>query len=736
MTHVAVTLLLLGCLFEGSLCQEWAAIMPSSVEGLGGSCVRIPCRFTMASGFEAYLDDTCRAIWRRGRFFKTEVFDSSRTGESTSLNLLQGNLTGSLKDQDCTTILHNMQSDKDSDSYYFRLDCDNALKFNFGSRVLLYIQDSALMPAVKADRTEVEEGDTLKLVCSAPAPCPMLPPVLTWAPALGFFQEMLEESRVTLAMEVSASYLHNMMKVTCTALHRRQGVHDDLHAENSLTLHVAYTPKNTSVSFEGPVTEGSSVTLTCNTDANPAADSYTWYQVDQAQVTPVGFAKRLSITVTEATNTFYCRARNRYGSQNSSSTRIDVHFPPKETAVIVEPAGLIVEGASVVLLCQSRAKPPVSNYMWSKDGQEHSETGAVLLMERVEARHSGDYRCKASNMLGEESSTAVHLDVQYPPRNTSVTFHPSGPVPDGSTVTLRCASMANPAEADVTWYRLAAGKREAIGAGQEISFNVSKLSEDQFYCQAANIHGLDSSEPVSIDVTFRPEILASSHCEDVSSQTRCSCDSRANPPPAMYWELSGATVNHSAITEVPLEGLTTRSIVTLFIPDQDQDEYVLSLVCFSVNPLGLDSLVFNMSSTGIEKGEGFCDCKCDVPCAKDWQFDRKTKGSFPPSVGQADNASHYLVTNESNSAHVNAIYTNQAAPVEEDQLHYADVNLAKLQAKSVTESEIRGLSSMTGEYAEIRLRSTGNDGEVVNTHAGQKEMNGSAANVEAPASLE
>ncbi|XP_054637058.1 B-cell receptor CD22-like [Dunckerocampus dactyliophorus] len=621
-----------------------------------------------------------------------------------------------------------------SDSYYFRLDCDNALKFNFGSRVVLYIQDSPLKPAVKADRTEVEEGDTLTLECSAPAPCPTLPPVLTWVPVLGLLQETLEESGVTSAMEVRASYLHNMVKVTCTALHRRQEGHSDLHADNSLTLHVVYAPKNTSVSYEGPVTEGSSVTLTCNTDANPAADRYAWYQVNRAQPTLAGFGKRLYVTVTEDTNSFYCTAHNRYGSQNSSSTLIDVHFPPKETTVIVEPEGVIVEGDSVVLLCQSRAKPPVSDYVWSKDGQEDSEMGAALFVERAEARHGGDYRCKASNALGEESSAAVHLDVQYPPRNTSVTVHPSGPVPDGSTVTLRCAIVANPAEVEVTWYRVAAGQREVIGRGSEISFNVSKLSEDGFYCQAVNVHGLDASEPVCVNVTFRPEILASSRCEGVSSQRRCSCDSRANPLPLLHWELSGAPVNRSAITEEALGSVTVRSVVTLLLTGQDPDEDVLSLVCFSVNPLGFDSLAFNMSSTGNEKGQYNLTVLVSSAVGVLGMLFlsllllvytcRKTKGSFPLSVGQADNASHYLVTNESNRAHVNAMYTNHAVPVEEDQLHYADVNLAKLEAKSIAESEIRGLSSVTGEYAEIRLRSAGSDGgtaEVADTHLGQEE---------------
>lgn len=64
--------------------------------------------------------------------------------------------------------------------------------------------------------------------------------------------------------------------------------------------------------------------LTCSANANPEVNSYTWYKVSGEQVEAVGFKNKLSTTVTEVDSQFFCKADNRYGSQNSSIAQIDV----------------------------------------------------------------------------------------------------------------------------------------------------------------------------------------------------------------------------------------------------------------------------------------------------------------------------------------------------------------------------------------------------------------------------
>ncbi|KAG9330765.1 hypothetical protein JZ751_022162, partial [Albula glossodonta] len=218
LTHTDMTVaerfVLIGCLLQGALSSEWAIWMPQSIEALSGSCVLIPCRFDIPSQYDQYLVAGAKGQWKKGNTGGTVVFDSKSTS-----NLIQGKITGDLQKKNCTTILEKFPLSY-NDKYFFRLVAQNPLKGNFR-------QDSPPKPKLTPVKVEVTEGSSVNLSCSAAAPCPTLPPTLTWTPRLSDSEDQLQENQdqtksVSSVLTFTASHLHHGQKITCTALYKLQ----------------------------------------------------------------------------------------------------------------------------------------------------------------------------------------------------------------------------------------------------------------------------------------------------------------------------------------------------------------------------------------------------------------------------------------------------------------------------------------------------------------------------------
>ncbi|XP_037399226.1 sialoadhesin-like [Pygocentrus nattereri] len=87
---------------------------------------------------------------------------------------------------------------------------------------------------------------------------------------------------------------------------------------------VEWAPKNVSVSItpSGEIVEGSSVTLTCNSDGNPPVKIYTWFKGS----TSVGEGKTYSIPNirSEDSGEYTCQSRNDHGQRRSTAVYLNV----------------------------------------------------------------------------------------------------------------------------------------------------------------------------------------------------------------------------------------------------------------------------------------------------------------------------------------------------------------------------------------------------------------------------
>ncbi|XP_060942274.1 vascular cell adhesion protein 1-like [Limanda limanda] len=253
-----------------------------------------------------------------------------------------------------------------------------------------------------------------------------------------------------------------------------------------------YAPKppSVSVSPSGEIMEGSSVTLTCSSDANPAAN-YTWYKRSgDKQVQPLSEETQLVLSSIRSSDSgeYYCTAENELG-RSSANISITVTYAPKPPSVSVSPSGEIMEGSSVTLTCSSDANP-AAKYTWykrsgDKQVQRPSEE-TQLVLSSIRSSDSGEYYCTAENELGR-SSANISITVTYAPKPPSVSVSPSGEIMEGSSVTLTCSSDANPA-AHYTWYK--EDEDSPTASGQNITItNITAEHGGKYQCEAQNTHG-------------------------------------------------------------------------------------------------------------------------------------------------------------------------------------------------------------------------------------------------------
>ncbi|KAL6481926.1 hypothetical protein MHYP_G00100060 [Metynnis hypsauchen] len=199
------------------------------------------------------------------------------------------------------------------------------------------------------------------------------------------------ESNITDQLHLQSVSSDNKDRYRCAVLGLRSP---------EVTLNVRYGPKSVSVSISstGEIVEGSSVTLTCSSDANPPVQNYTWFKGTSliAKTETYTMKKISSVDSGE----YKCRSRNEHGEKLSEALTLNVLYPPKNVRVL---SNRTADGSSMNLTCSSDANPPVQTYTWFKEGGS-SPVGSG---HSYRALQSGSYYCVAQNEHGSQKSAAV-----------------------------------------------------------------------------------------------------------------------------------------------------------------------------------------------------------------------------------------------------------------------------------------------------------------------------------------
>ncbi|XP_071245879.1 B-cell receptor CD22-like isoform X1 [Salvelinus alpinus] len=285
------------------------------------------------------------------------------------------------------TITH--LTEKDSAEHKFRLRTTNKGRFSGLPGVMLTVTDILL----EMDPTSVSEGERVTLRCRTKCTVGLNPTYIWYKNRQRLTNPVSSYNSLILDPVTSYNSLILDPVISYNSLILDQVISEDagnyscavkgleriLSPEETLT--VRYGPKNTSMSVSpsGEIVEGSSVTLTCSSDANPPVDKYTWYKKNVTSPKASGQSYSITNIISEDRGEYYCEAQNGRGSMNSTALMIIV--AGKQTSVLTAAVGIIVV-VLVLILC-------LSGLMWfrkkvstsTSNTRDTADDGQVSLLE-------------------------------------------------------------------------------------------------------------------------------------------------------------------------------------------------------------------------------------------------------------------------------------------------------------------------------------------------------------------
>ncbi|XP_042171360.1 sialoadhesin isoform X2 [Oncorhynchus tshawytscha] len=141
----------------------------------------------------------------------------------------------------------------------------------------------------------------------------------------------------------------------------------------------------------------------------------------------------------------------------------------------------------------------VSTVMWFKNRTPLQEESSTLYLRDISFQDSGNYSCSPKH-YNRPLSEVIRVNVEYGPRNTSISVWPSSEVLEGSDVTLTCSSNANPT-LNYTWFKIDGDSCLEMVYQAELQFNVILTGNSgKYFCVVSNKHGRQNSTILSLKV--------------------------------------------------------------------------------------------------------------------------------------------------------------------------------------------------------------------------------------------
>ncbi|XP_071474398.1 Fc receptor-like protein 5 isoform X4 [Marmota flaviventris] len=265
-------------------------------------------------------------------------------------------------------------------------------------------------------------------------------------------------------------------------------------------------------------TEGSPVTLTCQTQLPPERSDvqlqFCFFRDSQALGSGWRSSPKLRIPAlgTEDSGSYWCQAKrvNSHLLKESWKISITVWAAVSQPVLTLNPAkNWLLEGTWLTLHCEvQRGSPPILYKFYhdsvSLGSSSTPSTGRASLGISLTAQHSGFYYCTADNGFSPQRSEAVRLSVLVSLSRPVLTLKdPSVQPVVGDVMELHCESLSGSLPITYTFYHedVTLGSRKAHSrGGAYLSVSVTAEHSGNYFCEASNSAQTQRSDTITLTV--------------------------------------------------------------------------------------------------------------------------------------------------------------------------------------------------------------------------------------------
>ncbi|KAM9239075.1 vascular cell adhesion protein 1 [Leptosomus discolor] len=400
-----------------------------------------------------------------------------------------------------STLTMNPVSVVNSHSYVCTVSCGEKEKKEKSIKVDIYSFPSD--PVIEISSSLVA-GQPVTVICKIPDvyPSDCLEVLLKKEEHVLHEKNFYEDSRtktetktVTYSFNPTAEDIGK--EITCVATLTIPDV--DFEPKERVTsqkLNANFGPQNTTITASpgnSPMA-GDPLKLTCVTESNPPPQIVWRKHLADESIQHLVENNVLSIRHAHFTDSglYICEVINLVTNKTeTASVDIVIQGAPNIAELSIEPSTTVQEGENVSIQCSAEGHPSPKVILRRKsdsaDMGPYSE-GRILLPS-VTFLNGGDYECAAENEFGKKKSE-ITLNVEYGPKNTTISVIPATAVKEGETVMMKCTSSGNPAPV-ISWKKKkATGESEKIFKDATLTIQKIKSQDLGLYeCEAYNQFG-------------------------------------------------------------------------------------------------------------------------------------------------------------------------------------------------------------------------------------------------------